>query len=305
MDLRSDEASEFTLPQRQTLNQLLAENDSVFALHGPATPFAEHRIDTGNHAPISVPPYQMTPRKRELLQQEVRVTLRTDASAYAIGAALLQGEKTDERPVEYASSLLTVPERNTSRCQSTGYSPAYLTFGRELRTPTSATHDLRAITTQETFVQEVTPRLLRMATTLEKAQETHEREQTRRKNQADSHRRPAPDLSPGDYVYVASHTLSSAAHQRSSKLLPRRDGPYLILRQRGPSSYQIARPDQPNEPLGVYHVSALTPYRPPEDTMDPPMPLPAPTIPLRKRGRPRKTPLPTLPEPSTRTIPRL
>lgn len=38
--------------------------------------------------------------------------LRTDASNYALGAVLLQGEGHDERPLEYASRLLTSAERN-------------------------------------------------------------------------------------------------------------------------------------------------------------------------------------------------
>lgn len=38
--------------------------------------------------------------------------LRTDSSGYAIGAVLLQGEGADERPIEYASRLLTSSERN-------------------------------------------------------------------------------------------------------------------------------------------------------------------------------------------------
>lgn len=40
--------------------------------------------------------------------------IRTDASNYALGAILLQGEGNDERPVEYASRLLTSAERNYS-----------------------------------------------------------------------------------------------------------------------------------------------------------------------------------------------
>ena len=166
-------------------------------------------------------------------------------------------------------------------------------------------HDLRTIVTQENFVPEVTPRLLRLADTLDQARETHEKEQNRRKAQADSRRRPSPGLSPGDYVYVTSHTLSSSAHHRSSKLTPKRDGPYLILRQQGPCSYQIAHSNQPTEPIGVYHVSALTPYRPPEDSSNVPAPLPAPLLPIRRRGRPRKVTTPTTTEPSTRTTPRL
>lgn len=38
--------------------------------------------------------------------------IRTDASNYALGAVLLQGQGSDERPVEYASRLLTSAERN-------------------------------------------------------------------------------------------------------------------------------------------------------------------------------------------------
>lgn len=40
--------------------------------------------------------------------------LRTDASSYAIGAVLLQGEGKEERPIEYASRLLIPAERNYS-----------------------------------------------------------------------------------------------------------------------------------------------------------------------------------------------
>ncbi|GFU57162.1 hypothetical protein TNCV_1780221 [Trichonephila clavipes] len=40
--------------------------------------------------------------------------IRTDASSYALGAVLLQGESpTDEQPVEYASRLLSSAEKIT------------------------------------------------------------------------------------------------------------------------------------------------------------------------------------------------
>ncbi|GFX08702.1 hypothetical protein TNCV_62291 [Trichonephila clavipes] len=63
--------------------------------------------------------------------------------------------------------------------------------------------------------------------------------------------------------------------------MPRRDGPYVILTQRSPSSYEIASLDNPGEPLGVYHTSALTPC-----TNDKVKLL----IPLRNHGRPPKVP---------------
>lgn len=48
---------------------------------------------------------------------------------------------------------------NTSFCQSTKYTAAYLTFGRELRTIDDVQHDLKAIVQSENFVAEITPYL--------------------------------------------------------------------------------------------------------------------------------------------------
>lgn len=48
---------------------------------------------------------------------------------------------------------------NTAILASTGYSPAYLTFGRHLRTPDDVNHDLKAIVEKENFIPEITPNL--------------------------------------------------------------------------------------------------------------------------------------------------
>lgn len=171
---------------------------------------------------------------------------------------------------------------NTAPCKTTSFTPAYLTFGRELRTLDDNYHDYRQIVLSENFIPEITPKLLQLATVLERAKEVHEMEEERRKELADLRRQTRPDYSEGDKVLVTLHPLSQASKGISAKFAPRRDGPYQIKKIHGPASYEIADPARPNVSLGLYHASALTPYK--SNTQE--MPLPA--QPLKKRGRPRK-----------------
>lgn len=90
----------------------------------------------------------------------------------------------------------------------------------------------------------------------------------------------------GDKVWVECHFLSKAAIGFASKLAPRRDGPYVIVRKRGPTSYEVVDPRNPTEPLGAYHAFNLTPY------MGEPDDIPAPINKIRRRGRLRKSALP-------------
>ncbi|GFT48505.1 integrase catalytic domain-containing protein [Trichonephila clavipes] len=150
---------------------------------------------------------------------------------------------------------------NTAKCETIGQTAAFLNFGRELRTPSEVVNDIRVVIQNDNFVVE--------------------EQQDSRKFNADKKRKAAPTYQPGEHVFVASHPLSNAALGRSAKLMPRRDGPYVILTQRSPSSYEIASLDNPGEPLGVYDTSALTPCN--NDKVKP-------LIPLRKRGRPAKVP---------------
>ncbi|KYB29879.1 hypothetical protein TcasGA2_TC034535 [Tribolium castaneum] len=188
---------------------------------------------------------------------------------------------------------------NTTPCSSTSVTPAFLMFGRELRTIDDVTNDLRHIVESETFVAEATPKLLLLSDTWKKARETHEDKQDHRKEAADRTRRTAPEFQPGDLVLVQLHTLSSSAKEFSSKLAPKRDGPYVILRRHGPTSYEIAAQDQPSQALGTYHSSQLTPYRGLEKEVPPPV------VPIRRRGRPRKHNVQNQVEAPPRRSPRL
>ena len=168
---------------------------------------------------------------------------------------------------------------NTAVCASTGYTSAYLTFGRELRTPDEAQRDLRALVQSENFVPEITPKLALLADTLREARETHEVQQDKRKKTADKHRRPPSAFKVGDKVMVTTHILSNAGKGISAKLSPRRDGPYVITEKVGPVSYRVALAAD-SDPLGIYHVSALEPFKGDEST--------TPMAPIKRRGRPKK-----------------
>jgi transposase InsO family protein len=171
---------------------------------------------------------------------------------------------------------------NTAYCQNTGYSSAYLTFGRELRTPDDAHKDLKATLVKENFVPEITPHLLRVAETLQRARETSDKRQDTQKENRDKTRNPAHQFEPGDHVLVNTHVISDSKKGRSSKLAPRRDGPYVILKKHGPTSYEVADVEAPTRSLGTYHTSLLRPFTGYTEA------LPRPLIPLRKRGRPRR-----------------
>ncbi|XP_018575801.1 uncharacterized protein LOC108914458, partial [Anoplophora glabripennis] len=63
-NLRSDEGTMLIDEQRNRLNALLEENQDIFEMGGEPTPYAEHYINTGDHPPISTPPYRMTTAKK-------------------------------------------------------------------------------------------------------------------------------------------------------------------------------------------------------------------------------------------------
>ncbi|GFY09853.1 transposon Tf2-11 polyprotein [Trichonephila clavipes] len=149
---------------------------------------------------------------------------------------------------------------NTTVCDTTGHTPAYLLFGRELRTVDDVVQDFKSVVHNDNFVAEITPYLKRFATITEDIRERIETKQDQRKKQYDKNRRPVY-YSSGDKVWVTLHPISSAKNKKTSKFMPKRDGPYLILTQKSPTSYVIASLANPSEPIATYHTSALTPVK--------------------------------------------
>lgn len=166
---------------------------------------------------------------------------------------------------------------NTHQCETTGCTPAFLQFARELRTVDDIANDLTPIIENDNFVPEITPYLKRFSNISNKIRERIEKKQDQRKQQFDRRRRPLY-FSPGDKVWVTTHPKSNASKSKTAKFMPKRDGPYVITTQRSPTTYEVAHVDKPEVPMGRYHVSALTKCL--DDNV-------VPVAPLRRRGRPR------------------
>ncbi|GFW00589.1 integrase catalytic domain-containing protein [Trichonephila clavipes] len=107
---------------------------------------------------------------------------------------------------------------NTSKCETTGQTAAFLNFGRELRTPSEVVNDIRVVIQNDNFVPEITPYLKKFSKFSTQIREVVEEQQDSRKFYADKKRKPAPTYQPGEHVFVASHPLSNTAQGRSAKL---------------------------------------------------------------------------------------
>nr|XP_042902682.1 uncharacterized protein LOC122270203 [Parasteatoda tepidariorum] len=166
---------------------------------------------------------------------------------------------------------------NTSKCEMTGYTAAYLQFGRELRTVQKVKHDIRTVIQNDNFVPEITPYLRKFSSILLTVGDNVEKSQDRHKTYFDSKR---PTYAVGSKVWVTLHPLSNAKKGITAKFVPKRDGPYLIIRKKSPTSYELAHPDKPRVPVGTYHTSALRQCN--SDTQ-----ATEPILPLRRRGRPK------------------
>ncbi|GFX40575.1 retrovirus-related Pol polyprotein from transposon 17.6 [Trichonephila clavipes] len=114
---------------------------------------------------------------------------------------------------------------NTTICDTTGHTPAYLLFGRELRTIDDVVQDFKSVVHNDNFVGEITPYLKRFATITEDIRERIETKLDQRKKQYDKNRHPVY-YSPGDKVWVTLHPISNAKNKKTSKFMPKRDGPY-------------------------------------------------------------------------------
>ncbi|GFX98894.1 transposon Tf2-9 polyprotein [Trichonephila clavipes] len=76
---------------------------------------------------------------------------------------------------------------NTSKCESTDHTAAYLTFARELRTLDQVNTDLRSVIHNDNFVPEFTPYLKRFEGYMSQIKENIEMSQDRQKHMQINH----------------------------------------------------------------------------------------------------------------------
>lgn len=73
---------DLTSAQTKELKQLLFKNADLFSqkLSNPASSaFRPHRIDTGDHPPVKLPPYRVSPKEQEVIDREVSKLLSAGA----------------------------------------------------------------------------------------------------------------------------------------------------------------------------------------------------------------------------------
>ncbi|GFW04598.1 retrovirus-related Pol polyprotein from transposon 412 [Trichonephila clavipes] len=103
---------------------------------------------------------------------------------------------------------------NTSKCESTDHTAAYLTFARELRTLDQVNTNLRSVIHNDNFVPELTPYLKRFEGYMSQIKENIEMSQDRQKTYADKSRRPSPNYKVNDLFGLAIHQNDHQARHK-------------------------------------------------------------------------------------------
>lgn len=151
---------------------------------------------------------------------------------------------------------------NTSRNDSTGFTPAFLNYGRELEAPKTHLRDEQQFIPSED-PEPTTADVKHNENRLNRLQETFElvRIHLSRAFASQSRyynlRRREWQCKPGDRVMKKEHPLSSAVKGFAAKLAPKYSGPYTITRKLSPVVYDLV--DRNNRKLQRIHIKDLKP----------------------------------------------
>lgn len=142
--------------------------------------------------------------------------------------------------------------------ESTGYSPAYLTFGRELTVAGRGQNnlgndDLPAVEDCNRYSKTLENLHHVYQEVAEKLKESHGRNSHRY-----NLRRRHQEFKESELVWKRNFAQSNAATFTSSKLTPRFVGPYRIFKRKSPLTYELK--DLQGKTAGTWHVSDLKEY---------------------------------------------
>lgn len=159
----------------------------------------------------------------------------------------------DQRIPEVAFAM------RTCESVSTGYTPALLCYGRELRMPGEAdcgkTSEAESCSAAPAYVADLASRIQDAQSF---AREHQEKAQELQRKYYDQHRQPV-EYDVGDVVLRDLHTLSDASKGIAAKLAARRSGPYVITQRVGRNDYQL-KDRQTGRPAGIAHADQLVAY---------------------------------------------
>ena len=138
----------------------------------------------------------------------------------------------------------------------TGFSPAFLTYGRELRQPYDSIMAFQAFchdpmfrkTSVSNFLQELSLVMMDNKEQLEAAQDLR-REKINVQNPS--------KFEEGDSVLVQTHVRSSRLQGITSKLAAKREGIHKVHKEVGPTTFEVWDPIQ-NRSICTVHSSELT-----------------------------------------------
>ncbi|KAK9680262.1 hypothetical protein QE152_g39225 [Popillia japonica] len=128
---------------------------------------------------------------------------------------------------------------NTTRHETTGFTPAFLNFGRQLVPPKSLWKEVKSTANQsETQAQDLVPELKKLKDFYQITKSRLSEGFQRQSHHYNLRRRPfRPQV--GQYVFRKEHTLSNAARNFSAKLAPKYAGPCKVLKVLSPNIVQL------------------------------------------------------------------
>ncbi|CAG7721859.1 unnamed protein product, partial [Allacma fusca] len=142
---------------------------------------------------------------------------------------------------------------------TTGFSPAKLFFGRELRLPLDNALQITGEKSFKSFNEYIKHKSQQANMAQQTATKNIVRNQLKQQQHYNRSRRPG-ELKHNDLVLVRTHPISNAAKKFSKKLAPLFEGPYRILNKLSDITYEIGTVD--GRFMGRQHISNLKKFIP-------------------------------------------